>query len=332
MLNKKIKEILSLCKTTTRNLLLDRNDTYCHFLWDSVFIDYNGNIYNCCHKKPGIIGNIYERDLLTVWEKGLKLKMFRLMSLNRCLECFNNCNLTPAIGDKGSIMHDRVSIKYPSTITILYGLLCNLKCSMCWQDHHNNIMLENEILKKNIDWSRVENIEFQGGEVLAMKGAKKMYLWLTKEMDKKINLITNGILINDEWAEHLVYGSRKIRISVNAATKRTHELINKGSNYERVIENIKKLIYLKQRYNSDISIQYKFTIVPENISEIADAIEVADRLGCDKINYGYDNSVPSIIKRNTELREHLKDRINQLIGSNLKIEIERYRLKKLGLL
>lgn len=46
---------------------------------------------------------------------------------------------------------------------------------------------------------------------------------------------------NHEWAEHLVYGSRKIRISVNAATKRTHELINKVSNYDKVIENIKKL-------------------------------------------------------------------------------------------
>ena len=80
---------------------------------------------------------------------------------------------------------------------------------MCWQDHHNNVMLDSELLKKNIDWSRVENIEFQGGEVLAMKGAKKIYLWLTKEMDKKINLITNGTLISDEWAEHLLYGSKK---------------------------------------------------------------------------------------------------------------------------
>src|SRR3990170_1191160 len=161
------------------------------------------------HNKPGIIGNIYKRDLLTVWEKGLKLKMFRLMSLNRCLECFNNCTPSPAIGEKGNIMHDSVSIKHLSTVTILYGLLCNLKCSMCWQDHHNNVTLDSELLKKNIDWSRVENIEFQGGEVLAMKGAKKIYLWLTKEMDKKINLITNGTLISDEWAEHLLYGSKK---------------------------------------------------------------------------------------------------------------------------
>ena len=254
------------------------------------------------------------------------------MSLNKCLHCFKSCNLSPAFQKQESIISNPVTIKHPSTVTILYGLICNLRCSMCRQDHQNNLMLDSDILKKNINWSYVENIELQGGEILAMKDAKNMYLWLTKQMNKKVDLITNGVLINDEWAEHLVRGSRKIRISVNAASKKTHELINKGSNYEKVINNIRKLISLKQYHNLDVKIQYKFTIVPENINEIADAIEVADNLGCSKINFGYDHMVPSVIRENNELHEQLKNRLNQLVRSNLKIEIEQYRLRLLGLL
>lgn len=254
------------------------------------------------------------------------------MSLNKCLHCFGNCNLSPAFQHNDSISNNLLTIKHPKTVTILYGLICNLRCSMCPQDHQVNLTLASDILKKNISWSFVENIELQGGEVLAMKDAKEMYLWFTKQMNKKVNLITNGVLINDEWAEYLVHGSEKVRISLNAASKKTHELINKGSNFEKVINNIRKLISLKQQYNLDVKIQYKFTIVPENIYEIADAIEVAENLGCDKINYGYDSKVPSIIRTNNELRECLKHKINELIGSNLNMEIERSRLNLLGLL
>ncbi len=88
-----------------------------------------------------------------------------------------------------------------------------------------------------------------------------MYLWLTKVMNKKVNLVTNETLINDEWAEHLVKGSRKIRISVNAATKKTHELVNKGSKYDKVVENIRKLIYHKHHLNLDTQITFHFTIL-----------------------------------------------------------------------
>lgn len=331
MLNFKIKQNLSLYKAKAENLFLNRKDTYCHFLWDSVYINFNGDVYNCCHGQPGIIGNIYKQDMLTIWKKGAELKLFRKMSLNKCLHCFKNCNLGPAILENESSVSDPVSFKHPRTVTILYGLLCNLRCSMCPQDHHNNLILDSDFLKKNVNWDQVEDIELQGGEVLAMKDAKNMYLWLTKQMGKKVNLITNGMLIDDEWAEHLVQGSRKIRISVNAAGKKTHELINKGSHYEKVIDNIRKLIHLKHHYNLDVKIQYKFTITPENVREIADAIEVADNLGCDKINYGYDRTVPALLKGDKELRDHLKHSIDRLVGSNLKIEVERCRLQLLGL-
>jgi MoaA/NifB/PqqE/SkfB family radical SAM enzyme len=269
--------------------------------------------------------------MLTIWEKGAELKLFRKMSLNKCLQCFKNCNLGPVILNNESVASDPISMKHPRSVTILYGLLCNLRCSMCPQDHNNNLILNGDILRKNINWDQVDEIELQGGEVLAMKDAKKMYLWLTQQMGKKVNLITNGMLINDEWAEHLVQGSGKIRISVNAASKKTHELVNKGSNYEKVIDNIRKLIHLKHHHNLDVKIQYKFTITPENVREIADAIEVADNLGCDKINYGYDRTVPAILRGDKELREHLKHTIDRLVGSNLKIEVERCRLRLLGL-
>jgi MoaA/NifB/PqqE/SkfB family radical SAM enzyme len=150
-------------------------------------------------------------------------------------------------------------------------------------------------------------------------------------MNKKVNLITNGMLINEEWAEHIVRGSKWVQISINAATKKTHELVNRGSRYEKVIDNAKKIIHLKHQYNSDIRIIYKYTIVPENIYEIADAIEIAESLGFDEIEYGYDPN-NFILNEKKELKKQIKSKIFQLINSNLKIKINRRTLEYLGLL
>jgi MoaA/NifB/PqqE/SkfB family radical SAM enzyme len=202
---------------------------------------------------------------------------------------------------------------------------------MCDQSHKSKEGLDNQILKENIDWKRVDEIELQGGEILAMRKAKELYLWLTQEMGKKVNLITNGVLISNEWAEHLVKGANWIQISVNAATKKTHELVNKNSNFERVIKNIKKLIRLKGQYGMDVEIIYKFTILYENIDEICNAVEFADSLGCDTIAFGYDASIPSMLIEDGDRREKLKNAIAKLTKGHLRIRIGMKRLEQLGL-
>jgi len=221
---------------------------------------------------------------------------------------------------------------YPRRLWVLHGQFCNLACIMCPQDHKSKRGLDNDILKKNIDWREVEEIDLQGGEILAMKSAREMYLWLTKELNKKVNLITNGILISDEWADHLVRGSNWIQVSLNAATKETHEIVNKNSNFERVVDNLKKLIELKRRYGLAIEIIYKFTIVNENVHEIGSAIEFANSLGCDTIAFGYNAvTIPSLLEENRELKEKIRNEVSRLIESSLKIKIGMKRLEQLGL-
>ena len=43
------------------------------------------------------------------------------------------------------------------------------------------LQLDVELLKRNIDWTHIDDIELQGGEPLAMKNAKEIYVWLTEE-------------------------------------------------------------------------------------------------------------------------------------------------------
>lgn len=321
----------STSKVIARNLLKERLNTYCIWLWNSAFIDYDGNVYTCCHNQPGIIGNINRRTLGDIWTKSIKLKVFRSMSSKKSLHCFFGCNVLPNTV-KSSSNRTPLAAPYPKRLWVLHNQFCNIDCVMCDQDHKSTTGLDNDILMKNIDWKKVDEIDLQGGEILALKKSREMYLWLTQAMQKKVNLITNGLLINDDWADYLVRGANWIQVSVNAATQKTHESVNRRSNFKRVINNLKKLIDLKRLNGLDVEIIYKFTIVRENIREIGSAIELADSLGCDTIAFGYKNpDIPILLNEDRDLKEKIRCEISALINAHLRITIGMKRLEQLGL-
>jgi MoaA/NifB/PqqE/SkfB family radical SAM enzyme len=326
-----MKKYWDISKTAVKDFLINRKSTYCPMVWDSAFIDQHGNVYTCCHYEPGVLGNIYSNDLSEIWTNSVQLKMFRWMSLNRCLHCFHECTLLSS-SQKAHAFTNRGVRKYPKNLRILFGEFCNISCVMCTQNHRSKVMLDSEAVRNNIDFSGIEAIDFQGGEVLAMKSAREMYLWLTKELHKKVNLITNGVLINEEWADHLVKGSNWIQISVNAATKEIHEIVNRNSTFAKVIDSIRKLVRLKRENGSDVKIIYKFTIVEENVREVGAAIELADYLGCDQIAFGFDASIPGFLLNNEHIRETIRNRIALLKSGTLNVDIERKRLEQLDLL
>jgi len=308
--------------------------TFCHFLWHSVFIDEKGDIYTCCHLKPGKIGNIYRNKLASIWKKSFSLKKFRWQSLNGYLPCFKQCNILTQ-GEKKNMRLSLMKFypKHPGRIWIQYSQFCNQSCIMCPQNHCLKTMLDNKTLKQNIDWSNVQDIILQGGEILAITQAKDFYLWLTKKQKKKVNLITNGMLIKNKWFKYLIEGSNWIQISVNAATETTHEKVNQGSKFDIVIDNIGKLVRTKATLKSNTEIIYKYTIIPENIDEIPLAIVFAEKLGCDSIQYGYSDDAFKLLRGNQGLCLKINEKITDLLTKKkLKLKIYKGGLWYLGLL
>jgi MoaA/NifB/PqqE/SkfB family radical SAM enzyme len=329
---RKFKRIMWILRAVLRNVFIDRKGTNCPKLWDSAFIDQYGNVFNCCHSRPGSSGNLYKTNMTDIWRSSPRLKLFRWLSRHKALYCSLDCILLTD-AEKFTTPRKPPAIEHPTVVRVLHGELCNIACPMCWQTHTDKLMISNEVLKNNVDWSRVDDIEVQGGEVMAMKQAKEFFLWLTQEQNKKANLISNGTLINDEWARHLVMGSNWVAISVNAATAEVHEKINVKSKFSRVMENIRRMVEYKRQLGAPITIIYKFSIVAGNVHEIADAIPIAAGLGCDKITYGYDvTTVPAYLESHPEVKAELTQKLQMQLAANLPIEIETMRLKFLGLL
>jgi hypothetical protein len=303
--------------------------TYCHLLWDSVYIDQHGNVFACCHDQPGVLGNITKTDLATIWA-GVDLAGYRRQSQTGRLACAPRCNiLTP---EQKATAGQHSAADYPKSVWLLWGELCNISCTMCPQDHRSRLMLDAEVLMRQIDWSRIEHVELQGCEVLAMKSAKVFYQWLTETAGAKVNLITNGLLVDEPWAYRLVRHGDWVMVSVNAATKGVHEAVNSGSRFERVIEGLRRLVAAKRARGAGAEVIFKFTIVPANAHEIPQAIRLANDIGCDLIAFGYDREVPPFLKADPELTRRLRLELADVAAELLPIRINDVRLRHLGLM
>lgn len=185
---------------------------------------------------------------------------------------------------------------------------CNLSCIMC-EDHspysqtqRNRInaglrkkRMPIELIQKVIAEAKLvglkEIIPSTMGEPLLYKNFETI-LNLCHEYQIKLNLTTNGtfpIKGAKAWASLIVPVTSDVKISWNGATKATQESIMRGSQWEKVLDNVKTFIavrneYVKNSKNKNYCrVTFQLTFLEENIHELAEIVKLAIDLGVDRV-------------------------------------------------
>ena len=63
---------------------------FCHYLWEEVWIDTNGDVKPCCHRKSPVVGNINEETFKKIWNNKTYQEMRRRLKsepFNYCKNC-----------------------------------------------------------------------------------------------------------------------------------------------------------------------------------------------------------------------------------------------------
>ncbi len=304
--------------------------TFCPKLWEEFFIVEDGAVFPCC-ERPQEVGNLYHNTLTEICNSETYQQM-RRDSLNGKLKCYKNCRLLkkdkikPDFNKKPKADYGKMK-----KLRMLFSEKCNLNCVMCHQNSNAKQVLSMDVMKKNIDLRPFESIDSQGGESLFIKEANQFFDHATSQ-GKKINLITNCTLVNDIWAEKIARHSEFVHISLNASTKETHEAINRGSNWERVLENIQKIKKQKELLGTDLNIIGHMTLLLRNLDELPDFIKNYEKFGFDTINFGYTRSVQFYMKGNPLKRKALAKKVQAAIAELKHPEnVDALRLELLGL-
>ena len=106
----------------------------------------------------------------------------------------------------------------------------------------------------------------------------------------KINLTTNGTFPRfgvKKWSEKLLPHISDMKISINGATKYTHELIMNNSNFEKLSSNIETVIDVRDRIIAEginkPTITLQITFMKTNVDELSDIIKMAIDLNINRV-------------------------------------------------
>jgi len=306
------------------------NGTYCPRLWDEAFIDEEGRVYVCCHCLPEVLGSIYEQPLREICNNGT-IRRLRRESLEGRLACFRNCTLLDKSAAVERKQHLEIEYDELKRLKLMFGEACNIDCIMCWQDSRNTLALDFDRMRENLDLGPFTSIELQGGEPLFIPSAVDFFDHAAAA-GKKISFLTNGMMVTEAWAEKIARHSDFVHFSLNAATKETHELVNAGSRWERVLDCIRRVREARERLGTEVRICGHMTIVKQNLEEIDLFIGTFPELGFDAIDFGIDQPVVNHLRLHFLRKRDLRRRVRAALANSAHPGgINDLRLRILGL-
>lgn len=284
--------------------------------------------------KPSRLGNINNESLKDLINCDTIIN-FRHDSLNGELDCYDGCNLVRYEKYPVSPLSPIVNYSDMNYLHMNFGEKCNIACTMCKvhiRSRENKSILDPMKLKENIDLGPFNEIVIQGGEPLFIPECLD-YLNFLGQQGKKYVLLTNGLLIDDDMANQLARDADRVCISINASSKATHEFVNRGSDYDMVLDNIQKLINARDNFDSDLVLHGRMTLTTSALHEIPLFIQSYEDIGFDRINFGYDRAtVPQYLDANPDFKNSLSSEILQVMNHAKLGDIDYFRLVQLGLI
>lgn len=189
------------------------------------------------------------------------------------------------------------SIDSISEIQIEPSFPCNLKCGGCLQGTTNPLDTEHapyilpyewftqildSILYHNIQLRR---IRFVGrGEPTLNKKYRDMIKYVNLSMPKaRLSMDTNA---NQEFLmEYLLLES--INCSIDGSDQVCYEKYRIGGNFDKAIDFMKKGIQLKEKYDSNCNIIWKYILfdVNDGISQLNEAQRIAKQIGIQELRF-----------------------------------------------
>ena len=159
---------------------------------------------------------------------------------------------------------------------------CNLRCTMCGRNWMKEKLgyINFELFTKIIDEAakyHLPSIKLNyRGEPLLHPDIVRMVAYAKEKGILEVQFNTNGLLLDEKKAKELIeVGLDRIIFSFDAAKKKTYEKIRRGSNYEKVINNIQTLINLRNKKGVKRPLtRIQMVRMSENKNEVEDFIRM----------------------------------------------------------
>jgi MoaA/NifB/PqqE/SkfB family radical SAM enzyme len=158
---------------------------------------------------------------------------------------------------------------------------CNIVCKYCPRSHirNSNLSFMSKNLMENIaNWiPEKSDVMLSGlGEALLHKNLE-FFIQRLNSTRKGVTMITNGLLLDRTKLINLIdSGLQEIQISLPSINETNYNKIMPGSNFKKVIKNIRNIQKLKDHR---IRVRINILKTPDNHGEISQLLTFANELG-----------------------------------------------------
>jgi len=218
----------------------------------------NGKMQVCCLNTKEIIGNITHNTIKEAWN-GKTAELIRSSFKNNtfsdgCYDCKNQIENNEFYGVKSKLYDTlKPSVKnYPVLMEFELKNTCNLKCIMCNDDLSSAHITKNPLKQYNNSNYNTDFVNqltefipflkytsFIGGEPFLIDLYFEIWDLIFKINPKiRINISTNGTVLNSKIKTYLEKGLFDISVSIDSIKKETYEKIRVGANLENTIKNL----------------------------------------------------------------------------------------------
>jgi organic radical activating enzyme len=182
----------------------------------------------------------------------------------------------------------------PKIVNLAYDRTCNLSCPSCRSekfaaDRELRARFDGMQERNIIPMLKTAEIVFitGSGDPFASKNFRQLMDVLGPEdfPQLRFQVMTNGMLLTRrEWERFPALHGRvsQLRISIDAATGPTHELLRRGARWDVMLENLAFAGELRQQELVH-DYQLVFVVQAENFREMGAACDLSRQLGADRI-------------------------------------------------
>lgn len=179
----------------------------------------------------------------------------------------------------------------PVRITLNTNKNCNLRCKLCgFSTKSQNLEKDRmkldliEIISEELFSTAWEVVPSTIGEPLVYENFLDL-IHLIGEYQCRIELYTNGMLLDEEISRKILPFLADLKVSFDAASKSVFENFRVNANYETIIRNITKFNELRKnfRYVSPPTITLQVTLARSNINELPLLVKLASSIGINRI-------------------------------------------------
>jgi radical SAM protein with 4Fe4S-binding SPASM domain len=194
------------------------------------------------------------------------------------------------------ILEKPAKSRYPETMHLNLTTICNLNCQICrppdYMKTHKAENLADSYIEHMIAdvFPHLKALRIDSsGEPLMSKNFKRVVDAATAHK-LPVHIQTNGTFLRQDMVDFFVQSSiRSVCISLDSPRKETLEWIRTGSNYERIMSGVTRLVEARRKAGREqsMTLQFHAAILKQNCEHLNELIELAASLGINGVSLAY---------------------------------------------